>query len=121
VVETFVKGFDHRMLVVNGELIAVARREPGHVVGDGKHTIEALVELANQDPRRGIGHEKILTRLELDHQAERCLREHDYTAASIPAAGEKVYLRLTGNLSTGGTATDVTDIVHPDNAEMALR
>jgi cyanophycin synthetase len=121
VVETFIKGFDHRMLVVNGEMIAVARREPGHVVGDGTHTVEQLVEIANQDPRRGIGHEKILTRLELDHQAERCLREREMSAASVPAAGEKVYLRLTGNLSTGGTATDVTDVVHPDNVEMAVR
>jgi cyanophycin synthetase len=121
VVETFVRGFDHRMLVVNGEMIAVARREPGHVVGDGTHTVADLIEIANQDPRRGIGHEKILTRLELDHQAERCLRDCEMTAESVPAAGEKVYLRLTGNLSTGGTATDVTDIVHPDNVEMAVR
>jgi cyanophycin synthetase len=121
VVESFVEGFDHRMLVVNGELIAVARREPGHVLGDGRSTIEALVESANQDPRRGIGHEKILTRLELDHQAERCLRDQGYTRGTVPPPGEKVYLRLTGNLSTGGTATDVTDLVHPDNAEMATR
>jgi cyanophycin synthetase len=121
VVETFIPGFDHRMLVVNGELIAVARREPGHVVGDGAHTVEQLVAIENEDPRRGIGHEKILTRLELDHQAERCLTDRGLTAQSVPARGEKVYLRLTGNLSTGGTATDVTDVVHPDNVEMALR
>lgn len=121
VVETFITGFDHRMLVVNGQLIAVAKREPGHVVGDGTHDITALVEIANRDPRRGIGHEKILTRLELDAQAERCLSDRGMTASSIPAAGDKVYLRLTGNLSTGGTATDVTDIVHPDNVEMAIR
>jgi cyanophycin synthetase len=121
VVESFITGLDHRMLVVNGELIAVARREPGHVVGDGTHTVAELVEIANQDPRRGIGHEKILTRLELDHQAERCLRDRGYDAGTVPPAGETIYLRLTGNLSTGGTATDVTDIVHPDNAEMAVR
>ena len=121
VVETFITGFDHRMLVVNGQLIAVAKREPGHVVGDGQHDVTGLVEIANRDPRRGIGHEKILTRLEIDAQAERCLKDLHMTAASVPAAGEKVYLRLTGNLSTGGTATDVTNIVHPDNVEMAVR
>jgi cyanophycin synthetase len=121
VVENFVPGLDHRMLVVNGKLIAVARREPGHVIGDGRSTIEQLVAITNQDPRRGIGHEKILTRLELDHQAERCLRDQNLTQQSVPPDGEKVYLRLTGNLSTGGTATDVTDIVHPDNVEMAIR
>jgi cyanophycin synthetase len=121
VVETFIHGLDHRMLVVHGELIAVARREPGHVVGDGVHTVEQLVEIANQDPRRGIGHEKILTRLELDHQAERCLRDAGLANDSVPDAGRKVSLRLTGNLSTGGTASDVTDVVHPDNAEMAVR
>ena len=121
VVESFVEGFDHRMVVVNGRLIAVALREPGHVVGDGRHTIEQLVEITNSDPRRGIGHEKVLTRLELDHQAERCMETLGLTRESVPAAGEKVYLRLTGNLSTGGTAKDVTDIVHPDNAEMAVR
>ena len=121
VVETFIGGFDHRMLLVDGRLIAVAKREPGHVVGDGQHDVAALVEIENGDPRRGIGHAKILTRLELDAQAERCLKDRGMTAASVPAAGDKVYLRLTGNLSTGGTATDVTNIVHPDNVEMAVR
>jgi cyanophycin synthetase len=121
VVETFITGFDHRMLVVNGRLIAVAKREPGHVVGDGQHDVYELVELENRDPRRGIGHEKILTRIELDVQAERCLTDRGMTVSSVPAAGDKVYLRLTGNLSTGGTATDVTNIVHPDNVEMAVR
>ncbi len=121
VVETCITGFDHRMLVVNGRLIAVAKREPGHVVGDGRHDVAGLVEIENRDPRRGIGHEKILTRIEIDAQAERCLTDRGMTASSVPAAGEKVYLRLTGNLSTGGTATDVTNIVHPDNVEMAVR
>ncbi len=121
VIEKFVTGDDHRMLVVNGELVAVAKRVPGNVVGDGKHTIEQLVEIVNSDPRRGIGHEKILTRLELDAQAERCMHDRGYDRKSVPEAGEVVPLRLTGNLSTGGTAVDVTDIVHPDNAEMAVR
>jgi len=121
VVEQFVTGRDYRMLVVDGRLIAVAERVPGHVVGDGIHTIEELVEITNRDPRRGIGHEKVLTRLELDHQAERCLRARGLTPASVPPGGEVVRLRLTGNLSTGGTAIDVTDVVHPDNSEMAVR
>ncbi len=121
VVEQFVTGRDYRMLVVNGNLVAVAERVPGHVMGDGTHTVEELLEVTNRDPRRGIGHEKVLTRLELDHQAERCLRERGYTPQTVPAAGEMVRLRLTGNLSTGGTAIDVTDAVHPDNIEMAVR
>jgi cyanophycin synthetase len=121
VVEKFVVGDDHRMLVVNNELVAVSKRLPGHVVGDGAHTIEQLVELVNQDPRRGIGHEKVLTRIEFDAQAERLLAERGYTRQTVPPAGEVVYLRLTANLSTGGTAADVTDVVHPDNAEMAVR
>jgi cyanophycin synthetase len=121
VVERFITGQDHRMLVVNGRLVAVARRVPGHVVGDGVHNVAQLVDLVNQDPRRGIGHEKTLTRLEFDPQAERCLAARGLTRESVPAAGDVVYLRLTGNLSTGGTAIDVTDVVHPDNREMAVR
>ncbi len=121
IVESFITGDDHRMLVINGELVAVSRRVPGHVVGDGRRTIEELVEEVNSDPRRGIGHEKVLTRLTFDHQAETMLARKGYTAATVPAAGEQVFLRSTGNLSTGGTATDMTDMVHPDNAEMAAR
>ncbi len=121
VVEKFVTGDDHRMLVVNSALIAVSRRLPGHVVGNGVSTVEQLVETVNQDPRRGIGHEKVLTRIEFDHQADRLLSERGYTRQSVPAKGEMVSLRLTANLSTGGTAEDVTDVVHPDNAEMAVR
>ena len=121
IIESFIAGEDHRMLVINGELVAVAKRVPGHVVGDGAHTIEQLVELVNQDPRRGVGHEKVLTRLEFDHQAEVLLSRKGYTRESVPGAGERVFLRSTGNLSTGGTATDLTDLVHPDNIEMAVR
>ncbi len=121
IIESFITGDDHRMLVVNGELVAVSKRVPGHVVGDGVHTIEQLMEEVNRDPRRGIGHEKVLTRLVLDHQAETLLAKKGYTKDTVPAEGERVFLRSTGNLSTGGTATDVTDIVHPDNVEMAER
>ena len=121
IVESFIRGEDHRMLVVNGQLIAVAKRVPGHVVGDGHHTVEELVAIVNNDPRRGVGHEKVLTRLEFDHQAERQLEKKGYTRLTVPVEGEMVYLRSTGNLSTGGTSIDVTDIVHPDNVEMAVR
>ena len=96
-------------------------RVPGHVVGDGVHTIEQLVDEVNRDPRRGVGHEKVLTRLLFDHQAETLLAAKGYTRETVPADGERVFLRSTGNLSTGGTATDMTDQVHPDNIEMAVR
>ena len=121
VVESFIEGFDHRLLVVNGELVAAAKRMPGHVVGDGKRTVEELVAIVNQDPRRGVGHEKVLTRLEFDHQADRLLAKLGYDRNTVPAVGEVVFLRSTANLSTGGTAIDVTDIIHPDNREMAIR
>jgi len=121
VVEKYLEGFDHRLLVVNGELIAAAKRIPGHVVGDGHHTVAELVEILNQDPRRGIGHEKVLTRIEIDAQAERLLARVGYALDSVPAADEAVYLRSTANLSTGGTAIDVTDEIHPDNRDMAIR
>ena len=121
IVETYIGGDDHRLLVVNGELIAATKRTPGHVVGDGKSDIIELVDLVNSDPRRGVGHEKVLTRLELDAQADLMLERVGYNHFSVPKQGETVYLRSTANLSTGGTATDVTDIIHPDNRDMAVR
>lgn len=121
VVENFITGFDHRMLVVNGELIAVAKRVPGHVVGDGERTIEQLIAVVNSDPRRGIGHEKVLTRLELDAQAETMMAKKGVTKDTVLPRGEILFLRGTGNLSTGGTAIDLTDVVHPDNRDMAVR
>jgi cyanophycin synthetase len=121
IVENYLAGFDHRMLVVNGALVAVAKRVPGHVVGDGVKTIAELVDVVNADPRRGIGHEKVLTRLELDDQALRLMAVAGVTAAHVVPSGEVFYLRSTGNLSTGGTAIDLTDQVHSDNAEMAVR
>jgi len=121
IVETYLAGDDHRLLVVNGELIAATRRTPGHVVGDGRRTVAELVEVVNSDPRRGVGHEKVLTKLKLDREAELMLERKGYTVDSVPSAGETVPLRSTANLSTGGTATDVTDIIHPDNRAMAER
>ncbi|MBB1465889.1 cyanophycin synthetase [Vibrio sp. SG41-7] len=120
-VESFLTGLDHRMLVVNGELVAVAKRVPGHIVGDGGKTIIELIDIVNEDPRRGVGHEKVLTQLELDNQANRLLEEANYTTETVLAKGEVFYLRSTANLSTGGTAIDMTDLVHPDNKAMAER
>ena len=120
-VESYVEGFDHRMLVVNNELVAVAKRVPGHVIGDGKSTISELIDKVNEDPRRGIGHEKVLTRLELDRQALEMLGKAGYDKNTVLADGEECQLRKTANLSTGGTAIDLTDVVHPDNREMAVR
>jgi cyanophycin synthetase len=121
IVETFMEGDDHRLLVVNGELVAATRRTPGHVVGDGVHSIAGLVDIVNQDPRRGVGHEKVLTRIELDAQAQMMMAREGVDADTVIADGRVVYLRSTANLSTGGTATDVTDIIHPDNRDMAVR
>ncbi|MFT4726020.1 MAG: cyanophycin synthetase [Granulosicoccus sp.] len=121
VVESFIEGYDHRLLVINGKLIAAAKRMPGHVVGDGTHTIEELLSIVNQDPRRGFGHEKVLTRLEMDDQAEKLLSQLGYDVHTVAPAGEVVFLRSTANLSTGGVAIDVTDIIHPDNVAMAER
>ena len=120
-VESYLTGMDHRMLVVNGELVAVAKRVPGHVKGDGKLSIAELIDVVNSDPRRGVGHEKVLTQLKLDDQAQRLLRIAGYTPESILEKDEILYLRDTANLSTGGTAIDMTDQVHPDNREMAVR
>ena len=121
IVESYISGLDHRMLVVDNKLIAVSKRVPGHVVGDGEKTVEQLIDIVNSDPRRGVGHEKVLTRLELDDNAVAHLADVGYTKDTVPPVGEHVYLRSTANLSTGGTAVDVTDIVHPDNRDMAIR
>ncbi|HVT15247.1 MAG TPA: cyanophycin synthetase [Thermoanaerobaculia bacterium] len=121
IVETFQEGNDYRILVVNGKVVAVAQRVPGHVVGDGQHSLAELVEIVNRDPRRGVGHEKVLTRLELDDQALRLIDESGLTLTSVLPAGEVFYLRSTGNLSTGGTSIDRTDSIHYDNRIMAER
>jgi cyanophycin synthetase len=118
-VERFIEGQDHRLLVVNGKLVAAARRDPAMVVGDGKHTVEELVEIVNQDPRRRPGHSSILTRITLDDSAALTLSQQNMTFDSVPKKGQVVKLRQNSNLSTGGTATDVTDDVHPTNARLA--
>ncbi len=115
IVERFHQGRDHRVLVVNGRVVACAERVPAHVVGDGRHTVRELITEANRDPRRGVGHRKILTMLPADARTEAFLAERGWSLDSVPANGEKVYLRGTANLSTGGTAIDRTDDMHPDN------
>jgi cyanophycin synthetase len=118
-VERFIAGDDYRLLVVGGELVAAARRDPAQVTGDGERSVAELVAEVNRDPRRRPGHSSILTRITLDDAAELTLRAQGLTVDSIPASGEVVRLRTNANLSTGGTATDVTDEVHPTIAHTA--
>jgi cyanophycin synthetase len=115
VVENFVTGRDYRVLVVNGTVVATAERIPAHVVGDGTGTIRELIEQYNRDTRRGIGHTKVLTRIPNDAVTEEFLALSGRTLDTVPAPGERVFLRATANLSTGGTSIDRTDEMHPDN------
>jgi cyanophycin synthetase len=119
VVESFITGRDYRILVVNNEVVAVSERVPAHVTGDGTSTVAELIERENADPRRGVGHEKILTRIVVDSQTMEVLERDNRTLDDVPAEGEFVQLKLTGNMSTGGTAIDRTDEIHPDNIEIA--
>ena len=121
IVEAYVEGGDFRLLVINGKFIAAARREPAHVIGDGKSSIKELIQKINSDPLRGFGHEKVLTQIEIDEMTERLLSLKDLSLDSVPKEKEKVYLKATANLSQGGTATDVTDEVSPDIRLMAER
>ena len=115
IVEKQLVGADFRALVVNNRLIAVAKRVPAHVVGDGKQTIQELIDETNSDPRRGYGHENVLTEIDIDSQTMRCIRNAGYELESVLPKGEVLYLKTTANISTGGTAIDVTDEVHPEN------
>jgi cyanophycin synthetase len=116
-----VQGVEFRLLVIVGELVAAARRDPAHVIGDGINSIQQLIAITNADPRRGFGHEKVLTQIDVDDMTERLLVQNGLSLDSCPAEGEKVYLKATGNLSQGGTATDVTDEVNPAIRFMAER
>ncbi|GAB4517210.1 MAG: cyanophycin synthetase [Anaerolineae bacterium] len=118
-VERYICGADYRLLIVNGKMVAAARRDAAHVIGDGIHTIRELVALVNQDPRRRPGHSSVLTQIRLDDAVELVLHQHQLTFESVPHIGQKIRLRTNANLSTGGTAIDVTDIVHPQNAQLA--
>ncbi|HVE57488.1 MAG TPA: cyanophycin synthetase [Pyrinomonadaceae bacterium] len=115
IVEQMIEGADFRALVVNNRLIAVAERIPAHVVGDGKSTIQELIDQTNADPRRGYGHENVLTQISIDGQTMRCIAAKDYTLETVLEAGEILHLKTTANISTGGTAIDRTDEVHPEN------
>ncbi|MDB4906667.1 MAG: cphA [Gemmatimonadetes bacterium] len=115
VIEQFADGNDHRVLVVAGKVVACAERVPAHVVGDGEHSIQSLIDHANRDPRRGVGHTKVLTHLAADALTVDHLRLAGRSMDFVPAAGEVVPLRATANLSTGGTSIDRTDEMHPEN------
>jgi cyanophycin synthetase len=115
IVEKFITGYDFRILVIDNKFIAAALREPAHVIGDGVLTIEKLIEKENKDPRRGYGHENVLTEISIDRETTEQLTKVDKTIDTVLPKGEKCYLKGTANLSTGGTSTDVTDIVHPHN------
>ncbi|WP_313168044.1 cyanophycin synthetase [Massilia oculi] len=119
-VERYLPGHDYRLLVVGDKMVAAARREPPQVIGDGKHTVRELVDAVNRDPRRGDGHATSLTKIRFDDIALGTLVQQGMNADSVPALGQRVVLRNNANLSTGGTATDVTDDVHPEVAERAI-
>lgn len=121
IVERFYQGRDHRVLVVNGKVVAVAERVPAHVVGDGHSTISDLIEETNRDPRRGTGHDNVLTKIEVDRTSWELLDQKGYTLDTVLEPGEVFYLRSTANLSTGGIAIDRTDDIHPENAWLAQR
>ncbi len=121
IVERFIDGHDYRILVINNRVVAAAQRVPAHVTGDGKHTIQQLIDIENKDPRRGYGHENVLTEITADRDTLDLLALKKYTLDTIPAKAEIVYLKSTANLSTGGTSIDVTDMMHPENIFIAER
>ena len=121
IVEKFVAGDDYRLLVINHVLVAAAKRTPAHVTGDGKQNIQQLIDEVNSDPRRGYGHEKVLTQITVNELTLNLIKAKGYNLDTVLKEGEIMILKDTANLSTGGTATDVTDIVHPANIFMAER
>ncbi len=121
IVEKFITGFDFRILVINYKFICAALRTPASVTADGKSNIRELIDETNKDPRRGYGHEKVLTQITVDGFTQKMLDEKNYTLDTVPSAGELVMLKPTANLSTGGTSNDVTDEVHPANIFMCER
>ncbi len=121
IIERYVAGRDHRVLVVNGEVVAVAERVPAHVIGDGRHTLQELIDLENKNPMRGEGHEKALTKIFVNEESLRLIGEQGLAPDSVPAEGRQVWLKYTANISTGGTAVDRTDDIHYENIETARR
>ncbi|HEY9830570.1 MAG TPA: cyanophycin synthetase, partial [Stenomitos sp.] len=121
IVERYYRGSDHRVLVINGKLVAVAERVPAHVVGNGKSTVQELIEETNRDPNRGEGHDNVLTKITVDRNSMTLLQRQGYTLDTVLPAGAICYLRATANLSTGGIAVDRTDDIHPENIWLAQR
>lgn len=121
IVEKYITGFDFRVLVINNKVVAAAQRVPAHVKGDGKKTIQELIDIENTDPRRGYGHENVLTEITVDRDTTDLLTKKGYTLETVPAKDEIVYLKSTANLSTGGTSIDVTDLMHPENIFISER
>jgi len=121
IIEKYIVGEDFRLLVIDHKLVAAAKRTPAHVVGDGKSTVQQLIDKVNEDPRRGYGHEKVLTMIDVNELTLGILKENNKALDSVLAKDEFLKLKDTANLSTGGTAEDVTDLVHPYNIFMAER
>lgn len=121
IVEKFITGFDFRILVIDNKIVAAAKRVPAHVIGNGTTTIEELIAIENSDPKRGYGHENVLTEISVDRDTLDLLNRINYTLETIPLRGEIVYLKSTANLSTGGTSVDITDMLHPENIFLAER
>ncbi|HEY4628238.1 MAG TPA: cyanophycin synthetase, partial [Flavobacterium sp.] len=121
IVEKFITGFDFRILVIDNKLVAAAKRVPAHIIGNGTNNIQELIDITNLDPRRGYGHENVLTQIDVDRDTEDLLEKLGYTLETIPRIGEIVFLKSTANLSTGGTSVDVTDMMHPENIFLAER
>ncbi len=121
IIEKFITGEDYRLLVINHVLVAAAKRTPAHVVGDGKSTVQELIDVVNSDPRRGFGHEKELTQITVNELTQNIIKEAGFTLDSVLEDGHQLILKDTANLSTGGTAEDVTEIVHPANVDMVER
>ncbi|HQR81101.1 MAG TPA: cyanophycin synthetase, partial [Actinomycetota bacterium] len=119
IVESYYSGKDYRVLVIGGHMVAVAERVPAQVVGDGRHSVAELVEITNADPRRGVGHEKVLTRIRITDAARALVAEQGFGMDDVPPAGVEVMLAATGNMSTGGISIDRTHDAHPDNVEIA--
>lgn len=121
IVEEYVSGYDFRILVVNHQLVAAAKREPAHIIGNGINTIKELIDRENENPKRGVGHEKVLTKIKIDQQTLHLLEKKGLSLDSTPSENEIIYLKSTANISTGGTSIDVTDLLHPDNIILAER
>ncbi|MFO7719563.1 MAG: cyanophycin synthetase [Gillisia sp.] len=121
IIEKFITGEDYRILVINNIMVAAAKRTPAHVIGDGRQTINELIAEVNRDPRRGYGHENVLTQISINDLTKGIIAAKGYTLDTVLISGERMILKDTANLSTGGTAEDVTDIVHPANIFMAER